>query len=404
MLLWYSRFLYSEKWLMKVPYFRHEIGEVELESVRKTFQSPFLTGGPRVVEFEGAFAKFLGYPTNVVAVNSCTNALHIALKAFGVGPGDEVITTPLSFVATANAILYCGATPKFVDVDPETGLIDIDKVQLAINPKVKAVIPVHLYGNMVDMRALRGAVGDLPIIEDSAHCIDGWRQYVSDGRTEKCAPGQIGDAACFSFHALKTMTCGDGGAIAVRNPFMAEKLRRLRSHGTSRGVVERKEDYAPQEMVELGYKYNMSDIEAAILLPQLDRDVVEYKNLARWWRSGKYRINLEIADIGFVPAIGFSSTSQVNGSFSQFIILVNPGKRMAILNQIRARDVEVLVSYPAIHLMPYYRQNFGYQEGDFPNAEMIGASNIALPIYPSLTEEEQRYVIDTVVAVVKENS
>lgn len=373
---------------VKVPYHRHNLGGRELKSLQKTFESGFLTGGPRIGEFESVLSKFLDYPeATVIGVNSGTNALHLALLAAGIKKGDKVITTPLSFVATANAILYAGATPVFVDVDSKTGLIDLNQVKKNLKT-AKAILPVHLYGQMVDMKKLRDIAGGRPIIEDSAHCLEGSRENIK--------PGQLGDTACFSFHALKTMTSGDGGAIVTRNQEKSNLIKLLRSHGIAKSAVERQRDYSVQQMTDLGYKYNLSDIQAALLLPQISqlekwRDCRE-KIANRYKKAFQDRADIKL----------LKTDSDVISSHIQFIIMVNPVKRLDIVKEIRARGVEVIASYYPIHLMPYYRQRFGYQEGQYPNAEKIGLSTIALPIYPSLTKQEQECVIKTVSEVVGE--
>lgn len=381
--------------VFRVPYHRHDLGAAELESIKNTFESGFLTGGPRVAEFENCFARFLSYPVKVVGVNSGTNALHLSLVAFGVNKaGWRVITTPLSFVATANAALYQGIRPTFVDVDARTGLMDLNQLEDAIKKighRRAAIIPVHLYGQMIDMGRLRGIVSaeddsGAVIIEDAAHCVDGWR---SDYR-----PGQLGDAACFSFHALKTMTSGDGGAIAVRDPEKAKLLTTLRSHGISKSLVERHYDYSIPEMTEFGYKYNMSDIQAALLLPQISE--IENRRFRRAEIAHNYYLTfLDEPKIGLLE-----KESGVINSRSQYVILVDPNKRQEIISGIRAAGVEVIATYYPIHLMPFYRR-LDYERGAYPNAEKIGLSGIALPIYPKLTEESQKYVIETVLKVVK---
>lgn len=372
---------------VKVPYHRHNLGGRELKSLRKTFESGFLTGGPRIGEFEEVLSKFLDYPeATVIGVNSGTNALHLALLAAGIKKGDKVITTPLSFVATANAILYAGATPVFVDVDSKTGLIDLDQVKKKLKT-AKAILPVHLYGQMVDMKRLRSMAGGRPVIEDSAHCVEGSRDDIK--------PGQLGDAACFSFHALKTITSGDGGAIVTRDPGKSQLLKILRSHGIAKSAIERQRDYSVQQMTDLGYKYNLSDVQAALLMPQISQ--------LRKWRDCREKIAKRYRE-AFRNEAGIKLLKTEPGVISshiQFIILVDPRKRLEIVKEIRARGVEVIASYYPIHLMPYYRQQFGYREGQYPNAEKIGLSTIALPIYPSLTKKEQECVIKTVLGVVR---
>ena len=382
---------------VKVPYHRHGLGDQEIASLKETLESGFITGGPRVGEFEKKFSEFLSVK-RVVAVNSCTNALHLALCAYGVGGNSEkpwrVITTPLSFVATANAAIYRGLEPTFVDVNPKTGLMDLDKLEQVVQKFTNiniAVLPVHLYGQMVDMERLRSICNRLAkglIIEDAAHCIDGSRNGY--------APGSVlSDAACFSFHALKTMTSGDGGAIALNDTAKADQLSRIRSHGLSRSAVERQSDYSVPDMAELGYKYNLSDIQAALLIPQIRS--AHAKRLERAEIAAEYKEAFESESrIGML-----SEEPNVVNSFSQFIILVDPNKRMEIINRIRAAGVEVIASYYPIHLMSYYRKRFQYVPNTYPHAERIGFSSIALPIYCDLTDLQRQKVVEVVLNVVR---
>ena len=198
--------------------------------------------------------------------SACTGAMHLSLLGLGIGPGDEVITTPMTFIATATAILEAGATPVFVDVEPDTGNLDAERVEAAITPRTKAILPVHLYGLMCDMRALR-AIADrhgLTLVEDAAHCVEGMRNGVR--------PAELSATACFSFYATKNLTCGEGGAIATDDTALYEKLRLLHLHGMTKTAFDRsREGYTHWDMVELGWKYNMSNIEAALLLPQFER-------------------------------------------------------------------------------------------------------------------------------------
>lgn len=231
---------------MKVEFFKHNIGPEEIRKVTEVLNSVFLTTGNVVGEFEAKFSDYLGC-SHAVGVTSGTAALHLALLACGIGPGDEVITTPMSFVATANAILHAGADPVFVDVEPQTGNIDADLIEEAISEKTKAILPVHLYGQMADMKQVK-AIADkhcLTIIEDAAHCIEGERDGVR--------PAQLSQAACFSFYATKNITSGEGGAISTNDETISEKLRRLRLHGIDKSAAERyTKKYQHYDMTLLG--------------------------------------------------------------------------------------------------------------------------------------------------------
>ncbi|MBN2538006.1 DegT/DnrJ/EryC1/StrS aminotransferase family protein, partial [candidate division WOR-3 bacterium] len=251
---------------MKVEFYRHSLGDAEKRSVAETLDSVFLTTGPRAAEFERRFADYLGV-RHVIGLSSCTDALFLTLKTWGIGPDDRVIVPAMTFVASPNVVLHAGGEPVFCDVDRATALIDLEMVEgiLRRDRRVRAVMPVHLYGQMTDTRALR-ALADrygVRVLEDSAHCVEGIR----DG----ARPGQVGDAAAFSFYATKNLTCGEGGAVATNDDQLAERLAVLRLHGMSKSALSRHEHYRHWDMAEPGYKANLSDIQAALLLPQLDR-------------------------------------------------------------------------------------------------------------------------------------
>jgi len=377
---------------MKVEFYRHNIGDEEIKRVVEVLQSTFLTTGEVVSEFELKFSQYLQCK-NVIGVTSCTAALHLALLAYGIGPEDEVITTPLSFIATSNAIIYAGATPVFVDVEPETGNINAGLIEQAITSKTKAIIPVHLYGQMCDMKKIRDIANgyDLIIIEDCAHCVEGKRDGVK--------PGQLSDAACFSFYATKNITSGEGGAISTNNLEIAEKLKKLRLHGMSKSAANRyNAKYQHWDMEMLGWKYNMSNIQAALLIHQLNRidELLTMREIiAR---------NYEEA---FKDASGIEHPVIVPESKSArhlFTIWVDPEKRDKILWKLQEKDIGVAVNYKPIHLTEFYKKQFKFKEGDFPVAEQIGSRTISIPLYPKLKRDEQYYIINTVRSVISDTA
>lgn len=378
---------------MKVEFCRHNLSKEELREVEKVIKSLFLTTAQKTDEFEKEFAGFLGVKY-AVGVSSCTAAMHLALLAWGVKRGDEVITTPLSFMATANSILYAGAKPVFVDVEKETGNINADLIEKVITKKTKAILPVHLYGQMADMKKIKKIADrhNLIIIEDSAHCIEGQRDGIR--------PGQLSQAACFSFHAIKTMTSGEGGAIGLNDDARALLLRKLRLHGMTKSGSQRYfgKEYQPQDMEELGWKYNMSEIQAAILLPQvkkLNGFLERREEIASFYRkafSGVKDIRMPVVLPG------------VKHAHNQFVIWVDPRKRDLIINNLKDQGVGAIVNfYPPIHLLKFYRRTFGFKEGDFPVAESISKSTISLPLYPKLTNQELNYAVKTVKEVISNN-
>jgi dTDP-4-amino-4,6-dideoxygalactose transaminase len=370
--------------LSAVEFYRHSVTESDIQEVTAVLRSVFLTTGPKSAAFEKAFAEYLGVE-DVVSVSSCTSALFLSLAALDITAGDEVITTPLTFIATSNAVLHAGATPVFVDVEPDTGNIDVALVKGAINERTKAVIPVHLYGLMADVRTLAETCADagIDMIEDAAHAAE----PIRDG----FRPGQKGTAACFSFYATKNLTCGEGGAIATNRRELGERLRRLRQHGMSKGAAERYTSrYQHWDMVELGYKANLSDINAALLvgqLPRLEAQLARREAIARRYEEAFAAI--DGISYPIVPA-GMRSARHL------FTIWVPPQHRDTSLSMLQDKGIGVAVNYRAVHLLSYYRERFGFEPGSFPNAERIGASTITLPLYPSMTEQQVETVIKAV--------
>ena len=370
---------------MKIEFYRHSLGSAESRSVNQALEGVFLTAGPLTREFEEKFAHFLNC-RRVVGAYSCTTALFLCLKALGINSKDEVITSPMTFVATSNAILEAGATPVFVDVEQTTGNIDAELIEKAITPKTKAIMPVHLYGHMCDMKKIR-EVADrhgLYVIEDAAHCIEGERDGIR--------PGQLSDAACFSFYATKTITSGEGGAIATNNEALAERLLLLRSHGMNKEAAERYAGkYQHWDMVCMGYKGNMFDIQAALLLPQIAK-------LAKNLKKRREISNRYVAAFSSVDGIDFPRIlPRTKHAHHLFTIWVNPDKRDEFMSRLQEEEIGVAVNYRPVHLLTYYRQTFGFKEGMFPKAEMIGKRTISLPMYPKMDEDAVTRVIQAVI-------
>ena len=378
---------------MKVEFYRHQLGEEELNGVKEVLSSLFLTTGPKTREFEQSFASYLGVD-GCLGVTSWTMGNFITLKALDIGPGDKVLTTPLTYVATANTILHVGAEPVFADVDPITGNLDPEAARKALtaNKGVKAMIVVHLYGQMADMKALSELAKEFGVflIEDCAHCVEGVRDGVR--------PGQLSDAAAFSFYATKNMTCAEGGAIVTNNQSLLERIRPLRLHGVDTYAMDQRKDgiYRHWEMTELGYKCNMHDLSAALLLPQLAR--IEETRKSRERLCKRYDKLLQGLDsIEIIPEIAGSTHA-----CHLYTIRVDPDKRDRMLTELSLRGVGVGVNFRVVHLMAYYVERFGFEEGIFPMAERIGASTISLPLYPALREEEQEYVVGTIKSILSE--
>src|SRR5436190_1792325 len=367
-----------------VEFYRHQLGDEEAASFRRVLDSLFLTLGPEVAAFEREMGGFLvrgrrgAEAPTVVGTSSCSMGLLISLRALEVGPGDEVITTPLTFASTAHAVLLAGATPVLVDVEPATGLIDPDCVRAAIGPRTRGILPVHLYGQLADMRALRRIADDrgLVIVEDSAHGVEMERDGVR--------PGELGDAAVFSFYATKNITCGDGGAIVTRRRDLAERLRRLRNHGMSRAATERHgEPYRHWDIVELGYKANLTDLQAALLRPQLAW--IESRRARREALARRYEAHLREA----VPALrgpapserGIPWLVEPRGTSSRNLFTLHAPalRRDAILASLGAQGIGTAVNLRAIHRLAYFVARLGVPCGALPVAEEIGDRTISLP-------------------------
>ncbi|MEK6692724.1 MAG: DegT/DnrJ/EryC1/StrS family aminotransferase [Nitrospirota bacterium] len=373
---------------MKIEFYRHNIKTEDIKRVRGVLKSIFLTTGDVVSEFEEKFSAYLSMKY-AIGMTSCTGALQMSLVACNAGKGDQVITTPMSFCATANSIIHSGARPVFVDVEEETGNINADLIEDVVKKNTKAIIPVHLYGQMCDMRKIKSIAKKykLSIIEDAAHAIEAERDGIRVGHKS--------DMSCFSFYATKNITSGEGGAVCTNSLKYANLLIMLRSHGIDRSAIDRyTKRYKHWDMPVLGWKYNMDNIHAALLIGQIDRIDELWKRRDRLWRS--YEEGLHgIKGIKILKTLPNSRHAR-----HLFTILVDPKKRDSILRSLQRKGIGVAVNYRPIHLLKYYRKTYGYREGDFPVAEDIGRRTISLPLYPGLKDKEVLYVIKTVKEVV----
>ena len=368
---------------MKVPFFMHDLGRAELDAVAEVLAGPILTTGEWVARFERRFAEYLGV-RHAVAVTSCTGALHLSLLALGIGAGAEVITTPMTFIATATAIMEAGAKPVFVDVEPATGNLDASLIEAAITERTRAIMPVHLYGQMCDMLAIRKIADSygLAVIEDAAHCVEGTRDGI---RT-----GQLGDTACYSFYATKNLTCGEGGAVVCNDSALAEKLRLLRLHGMNKNANDRHhEGYKHWDMTVLGWKYNMDNIQAALLLPQMDRLEENWERrraLARYYEERLWDI----------PGLSRPKTLPgASHAWHLFPVWIEGGERDRVIQGMQDDGISVMVNYRAIHLLTYFRETFGFRPGAFPIAERIGDAGVSLPFHPNMPLEHVDRVVET---------
>lgn len=375
---------------MKIEFYRHNLTDEDIVLANQVMRSVFLTTGPMVASFEKKFAEYLGIQ-EAVGLTSCTGAIHLALLRHGIGAGDEVITTPMTFVATATAILQAGATPIFVDVYPKTGMILPETVETAITKKTKAILPVHLYGRMADMKGFSKIAEEyhLILIEDSAHCIEGIRDGIR--------PGQLSQAACFSFYATKSMTCGEGGALICKSGEDAEWYRSARHHGISKNASYRyTKNYEHWDMETMGWKYNMDDIQAALLIHQIDR-----LNHYRQRRQDLEVLYREL--LNDVEGLDFTEGPQGNersGHHLFTVLLPREVSRDEVIEKMEENGIGCAVNYQAVHTLKYFREKFGFRPEDFPIANEMGNRTISLPLYPKLSVEEVRIVCQTLKKVI----
>ena len=373
--------------VVEVPFARPSIGDEEIGEVVATLRSGWLSTGPRVREFERRFADFIGVD-HAIAMNSCTAGLHLSLLALGVGPGDEVVTTPLTFCATANAVVHPGATPVFADVDPDTMNLDPAAAAAAFTPRTRVLLPVHFAGRPVDPRlADLAAERGVHVVDDAAHCVEG----VSAGRKV----GTLADMTCFSFYATKNLTTGEGGMVTTQSAEHAEWIRTASLHGMSRDAWAR---YGPRashgyEVVLPGYKYNMMDLQAAIGLHQLDRLDGHLARRDALWR----RYESGLADL----ALGCPSPVTAGDRHARhlFTILVDERAtgftRDALRDALAERGIATSVHFRALHLEPYYAKRFGVARGVLPRAEWISDRTLSLPFSASLVDDDVDRVVES---------
>ncbi len=362
------------------------IEDDEIQEVIASMKSGWLGTGPKVAKFEQDFASYKN-TQRAIAVNSCTAALHLSMIAAGVKPGDEVITTPLTFCSTVNAIIHAGATPVLADIDPLSMNIDPEQVKNKITAKTKAILPVHFAGRSCDMDAL-GDIAKrykLKIIEDCAHAIE--TKY----KGQKA--GTFGDFGCFSFYVTKNVITGEGGMVLTKNETDAERIKILALHGMSKDAWKRFSDegYKHYHVVECGFKYNMMDLQAAIGIHQLKRVETNWLRRQEIWNM--YNDSFEYLPIT-IPAPVESNTRH---AYHLYTVLIDEEKagfnRDEFLNAMTFNNIGVGVHYLSIPEHPYYRQNFGWKPEDYPNAMRIGRQTVSLPISSKLTNKDIEDVI-----------
>jgi len=378
----------------KIPYGRQNIDQNDIDAVVSTLQSDYLTQGPKVREFESKFAEYVG-AKYAVAVNNATSGLHLSVLALNLSKGDRVITTPITFAASANCIRYAGAEVWFADIDPNTYLIDINSVKELIKSKpkgfFKGIIPVDFAGlpvNMEDFRALANN-HDLWIIEDACHAPGG---YFIDSKSEKnfCGSGNYSDIGVFSFHPVKHIACGEGGMLTTNSKELYDKLMLLRTHGITKENMNENHGNWYYEMIALGFNYRLTDFQSALGITQLAKNNlgVQRRNeiSAAYKKAFKGKIKFQNLPI------------ETYNAHHLFIIEVD--KRKELYDFLHSKGILVQIHYVPVHTLPYYK-NIGYSEADLSNADKYYSKCISLPMYPTLTDEEVAFITKQVINFLK---
>ena len=392
-----------------IPYGRQHITEQDVQAVTEALKSDYLTQGPRIAEFEEAFASYIG-SKYAVAISNGTAALHLCALALNVQEGDKVITTPITFAASANCVRYCGGEVVFSDIDPDTYLLDLNKVKelLEASPKgtYKGIIPVDFAGRPIDLEAFRKLADeyDLWIIEDSCHSPGGYF-WDSEENQQNCGNGNFADLAIFSFHPVKHIASGEGGMITTNDKELYEKLLKLRTHGITKNEREYQnsiefavgstkhskletQNYPAwyMEMQELGFNYRITDFQCALGNSQLKRaneGVQRRRKIAATYSEAFEDKNYIKGQSGLVEGHAYH------------LYVIEAEDRLGLYNYLREHNIYAQIHYIPCHLMPYYRR-FGWTEGDMPNAENYYKNCISLPMYPTLDDTEQQYVLDRI--------
>lgn len=387
-----------------IPYGKQYITDDDIRAVIEALQSDYLTQGPKIAEFEQAFASYIG-SKYAVAVANGTAALHLNALALGVKTGDKVITTPITFAASANCIRYCGGEVVFADIDSATYLLDIHAVRKLLEsaPKgsFKGIIPVDFAGRAVDLEGFRELADEFGcwLMEDSCHSPGGF--FVDkNGVIQNCGNGNFADLAIFSFHPVKHIASGEGGMVTTNDEELYKKLLLLRSHGITRdhssftntvelATGEKSSSSYPgwyMEMQDLGYNYRITDFQAALGLSQLkraDEGIQRRREIAAMYAQAFHGNDYIKGQSGVVEGHAYH------------LYVLEVENRLGLYNHLREKNIFAQIHYIPTHLMPYYQQ-FGWKIGDMPNAEAYYQNCISLPMYPTLTDEEIAYVIDVI--------
>ncbi|MFN5334598.1 MAG: UDP-4-amino-4,6-dideoxy-N-acetyl-beta-L-altrosamine transaminase [Bacteroidota bacterium] len=384
-----------------IPYGRQNITDDDIKAVVDTLRSDYLTQGPKIAEFETAFASYVG-SNYAVALANGTAALHLCAMALNVKPGQKVITTPITFAASANCVRYCGGEVVFADIDPDTYLLDIQKVRALLETSPKGtyagMIPVDFAGRAVNLEAYRKLADEygLWIIEDACHAPGG---YFTDskGKKQLCGNGNFADLAIFSFHPVKHIACGEGGMITTNDEVLYKRLLKLRTHGIVKDDTQYTNsitfaggtDKYPlwyMEMQELGYNYRLTDFQAALGISQLKRaedGLANRREIANRYNAAFEGKEFMLGQSGFIEGHAYH------------LYVIEIKDRLGLYNHLREKQIFAQIHYIPCHLMPYYRE-LGWHEGDMPNAESYYQNCLSIPMYPTLTDNQLEYVIDAV--------
>jgi len=375
--------------ITEIPYGRQDISEADIDAVVKVLREDYLTQGPRVAEFERKFADYVG-AEYAVAVSNGTAALHLCCLALGVDQGSVVVTSPITFVASANCVRYCGGTVQFVDIDPATAILSLSKLEQYLNHnpgRVTGVVAVDFAGRAVDLEklALLSKKHNFWIVEDACHAPGG---FFTDSRgvRQKCGNGQFADLSIFSFHPVKHIACGEGGMVTTNRADLYHSLQTLRTHGITKDetLLSKCDGGWYYEMQTLGFNYRITDFQCALGTSQLTREPTRVQRR----REIAKRYNEAFSDIPIEPL-----PAEEGHAFHLYVI--RSKKRKELYDHLRSHKIFSQVHYIPVHLQPYY-QELGFQRGDFPEAEAFYEECLSLPMYPTLTPGEQQRVIDVV--------
>ncbi|MGB7480501.1 MAG: DegT/DnrJ/EryC1/StrS family aminotransferase [Burkholderiaceae bacterium] len=374
-----------------LPFALPEIGEEEIAEVCDALRSGWVTTGPKTRQFEKDFAAYLGIESEAIAVNSATAGLHLALEAIGIQPGDEVITTTLTFTATGEVIRYLGAHPVFVDVNPVTLNIDVDAIRRAITPRTRAILPVHYGGLACDMDAIIRLAREhgLKVVEDAAHAFPTRYKGRLVGTLDT-------DVTVFSFYANKTMTTGEGGMIVARDPALVQRMKVMRLHGISRDAFDRFTSRTPAwyyEVIAPGFKYNLTDIASALGIHQLrkiDRFLLRRQQLAR-------RYFEQLADLPLILPADANAQDGSAHSWHLFVVRLRESVRIernAVIEELSKRGVGTSVHYIPLHRQPYWKETYSLSEEQFPVADQAYQSMISIPLYTKMSNADLDRVVN----------